>query len=230
MSRCHLLARGGNRPRRSSCEHRSRHTGSRESADPPRLWTVVACATGRMPVSRETHVRASRIRPGSTTQCAIQHPGQSRIQTRGTRGKSTVMPAAWLEIIPDFHRRSVREAHGSLVCKKPRHSYYSNDVASLQEGATRARYAATSRQGTYQQRIAASIVHRYDVDCVGWPCRHHPRRHASRAATQPDRQSLFVLRCRAWVAAQKNDAQPDEPDDLAQAKHSNHHLGQPWDN
>ena len=41
--------------------------------------------------------------------------------------------------------------------------------------------------------------------------------------------NLILLRCFGWIAAQQNDSQPDEPDDLAQAKNSDHHLGQPWD-
>ena len=41
--------------------------------------------------------------------------------------------------------------------------------------------------------------------------------------------SEMCIRDRDWVAAQKNDAQPDKPDDRDQAKNSTHHLGQPGD-
>jgi hypothetical protein len=61
----------------------------------------------------ETHMRACRTVPGTTVECAEQHPDQSVKQTRGTTVKSIWIPA-FGPSIPHFHPRVCAGGHGGL--------------------------------------------------------------------------------------------------------------------
>src|SRR5215467_1186792 len=67
-----------------------------------------------MLVSCETNVRASRTGPGATKCCAVQHPGQTDVQARGTTETSTLVPAVRVEST-SFSWRVVRDPHGGLM-------------------------------------------------------------------------------------------------------------------
>jgi len=69
-------------------------------------------AAGKMLVRPETNVRASPSGPGITECCAVQHPGQTEVQTRGTTETSTLMPAVRTSV--PFSLGVVRESHGRL--------------------------------------------------------------------------------------------------------------------
>ena len=47
---------------------------------------------------KEPNVRASRTAPGTTMCCAVQHPGQTAHQTRGTTQTATVMPVSSISL------------------------------------------------------------------------------------------------------------------------------------
>jgi hypothetical protein len=59
----------------------------------PPLTHKLVQAAGKMLVSPETNVRAFRLEAGITEQCAVQHPGQTEVQTHGTPEASSLMPA-----------------------------------------------------------------------------------------------------------------------------------------
>jgi hypothetical protein len=52
---------------------------------------------GRMPVRKESNVRACRTKPAATMCCAQQHPGPTDVQTHGTKETSTLIPAVGAE-------------------------------------------------------------------------------------------------------------------------------------